>query len=239
VNEESVDYEPEDIGKLFRAMGMLHDRMVADIEDLRQRTATLEDQARGFRSDMVDVESWLDRLRSEYTQDRGDLHSEAHIAHLGLASDYRSLVMQWLQRLARKLGQASGQRSSGRALELRVASFSDYLFRGQEADVRGLLGSLGDVDSKIHEIAESVCIRASSLREKIADIGIQHEWDFRAEVSGELDDERQEVWFTCDPSRPISIVVAPAYVVQGMVYARQLVGTGEARSERVISRRNT
>jgi len=237
--EESGGYAPEDIGKLFHEIGQLHDGTFSIIEDLRQRIGVLEDQAGALRCAVGELESTLDSLRSEYTQGRGDLHSEAHMVHVSLASDYRSLVMQWMQRLARRLTESHDRRSSGNAPVLRLASFSEYLFRGQEPDVRGLIGSLGDVDPDVRHIAESMCSRATSLRAKIEDIDIKHEWDFRAEVSGELDAERQEVWFTCDPNKPISVVVAPAYVVQGIVYARQLVGTGVIRRERATSGRRT
>ena len=71
-----------------------------------------------------------------------------------------------------------------------------------------------------------MCDRATSLRAKIAEIGIPHEWDFRTEISGTLDDERQEAWLTCDPCLPVNLVVAPAYVVQGQLYSKQLVVTG-------------
>jgi hypothetical protein len=45
-------------------------------------------------------------------------------------------------------------------------------------------------------------------------------------MSGTLDYERQEAWLRCDPYLPVHLVVAPAYVVQGQVYSKQLVVTG-------------
>ena len=79
-------------------------------------------------------------------------------------------------------------------------------------------------------LAESMCARAAALRKKIADVGVHHEWNFRTDLSGILDDDRQEAWLTCDPSKPVVLVVAPAYLVQGVVYAKQLVVTGQAGS---------
>ncbi|WP_275411216.1 hypothetical protein [Streptomyces sp. SID8014] len=37
--------------------------------------------------------------------------------------------------------------------------------------------------------------------------------------------ERQDVWASCDPEAPVSFVVAPAYLVEGRIYGRQLVYT--------------
>lgn len=70
----------------------------------------------------------------------------------------------------------------------------------------------------------------TGLAKKIADVGVHHEWDFRTDLSGILDDDRQEAWLTCDPSKPVVLVVAPAYLVQGVMYAKQLVVTGQASS---------
>jgi len=71
-----------------------------------------------------------------------------------------------------------------------------------------------------------MCDRAATLRNNIANIGVHHEWDFRTEISDVIDEERQEAWLTCDPTEPVSFIVAPGYLVQGLVYSKQLVMTG-------------
>src|SRR5262249_51137009 len=115
------------------------------------------------------------------------------------------------------------------ALGQLVSKFSEDLFGGSKSNTKVLIASLGETDPKTRQLAQSMCDRAVSLRAKIAEIGIPHEWDFRTEMSGNLDDERQEAWLTCDPSLPVRLVVAPAYVVQGQVYSKQLVVTGSLR----------
>src|SRR5262249_41573137 len=112
------------------------------------------------------------------------------------------------------------------ALGRQVSGFTEHLFRNSEPNTSALMSSLGKIDPKSGQLAKAMCDRAASLRAKIAEIGILHEWDFRTEISGNLDNERQEAWLTSDPSLPVCLVVAPAYVVQGQVYAKQLVVTG-------------
>ena|ERR1039457_1147680 len=130
-----------------------------------------------------------------------------------------------MQRIARKLVGKRTKPSFEYDLGLQVATFSEHLFRGSESDIDGLLSLFGGAKGDISNLAASMATRAAHLRQQIADIGIAHEWDFRAELSGAIDEDRQEAWLTCDPADPISFVVAPAYVVQGTVYEKQLVAT--------------
>lgn len=212
-------------GELFRALGGVHEQIIASLEDLKQRTIRLEEHYDTTHNTLDNLEERLDGLLSDNTQRRADLQNESHILHLALASDYRSLIMQWMQRVARKVVGARNRPSLEYGLGRQVADFSEHLFRGIEPDVAGLLSSLDGVSCEIYELAASMCDRASALRQKISDIGVQHEWDFRTEISGEIDEERQEAWLTCDPTKPVCLVVAPAYVVQGTVYEKQMVAT--------------
>lgn len=204
---------------IFRAVEELYNDVIHNINTLEGRITSLEIQNQ-------ELEERLGLLLAERTQDRVDLHSERHITHLGLAAEYRTLVVQWMQRVARKLVAAQVGADFELALGQQVSGFAEHLFRGSEPNTKALMSSLGKIDPKSRQLAQSMCDRASSLRAKIAEMGIPHEWDFRTEISGALDDERQEAWLTCDPSLPVSLVVAPAYVVQGQLYAKQLVVTG-------------
>jgi hypothetical protein len=237
MDDDDGIYALDEIGKLYGAIGALHRSLADSVEELRQRTSILETREQELRNTLCEIEDRLGRLLSERTQDRADLHDDSHIAHVGLAADYRSLVMQWMQRVARKVSKVP----SGSGLEYeqgqRVASFAEYLLRGNEPDTVALISSLGAVESQTIELAESMCARACSLRSKISQIGMHHEWDFRTEISGPLDEERQEAWLNCDPADPVCLVVAPAYVVQGVVYAKQLVATGNYQPERLEERR--
>lgn len=167
-----------------------------------------------------------DLRTADRTHGRADLHNESHILHLSLAGDYRSLIMQWMQRVARKMMHPKSRSRLEYELGRQVGDFSEYLFRGEEPDADRLLSSLGPIDPELYELAVSMCDRAATLRNNIANIGVHHEWDFRTEISDVIDEERQEAWLTCDPTEPVSFIVAPGYLVQGLVYSKQLVMTG-------------
>jgi hypothetical protein len=216
-NKDSAD-DPADI---FRAVGNLYNDIIHNMNTLDERLAALEAQNQ-------ELEQRLGFLLAERTQDRVDLHSEAHIVHLALAAEYRTLVVQWMQRVARKLVSVRARADFELALGRLVSGFTEHLFRDSKPNIKVLISSLEEADPKTRQLAQSMCDRASSLRVRIAEIGIPHEWDFRTEMSGTLDDERQEAWLTCDPSLPVRLVVAPAYVVQGQLYSKQLVVTGSA-----------
>jgi hypothetical protein len=64
-----------------------------------------------------------------------------------------------------------------------------------------------------------------TLTERIAKVGLAHEWSYAHTVGAPLDPGRQEAWASCDPDAPISFVVAPAYLVNGRIYSRRLVYT--------------
>ncbi|MGV4923671.1 hypothetical protein K2224_01445 [Streptomyces sp. BHT-5-2] len=64
-----------------------------------------------------------------------------------------------------------------------------------------------------------------TLTERIAKVGLAHEWSYAHTVGAPLDSGRQEAWASCDPDAPISFLVAPAYLVNGRIYSRQLVYT--------------
>lgn len=229
-DEYGITYKQEDIGKLFRVIGDLGDELTRNVGELLRRTTALELENERLRAAVSEIEDRFADLLSERTVDRADLHGGAHLTHINLAADYRSLVMQWMQRVARKMTQARNRQTLEHDLGQQVAVFTEHLFRGDCADSGGLLSSLQLVDGETLRLAELMCARATALRIKIADIGVYHEWDFRTELSGILNEGRQEAWLTCDPSKPVMLVVAPAYLVQGVVYAKQLVVTGESGS---------
>ena len=232
LDDHTEDHRLPEGAEIYRKLAELHDQMISDLAELKQQTAQLQDQDVALSNTLDDLEEKLASVLAERTQGRADLHSECHILHLSLAGDYRSLIMQWMQRVARKMIRPKGRSRLEYELGHQVGDFSEYLFRGAEPAVDRLLSSLGPIDPELYELAASMCDRAAKLRHSIADIGVQHEWDFRTEISGVIDEERQEAWLTCDPADPVSFIVAPGYVVQGLVYSKQLVVTGPAGGKR-------
>jgi hypothetical protein len=218
--------------EVHRALGELYDQIINDLTDLKQRTTQLEDSNMTFSNVLDALEEKLTSILADRTYERTDLYDESHIVHLSLAGDYRSLIMQWMQRVARKMIRTKGRTRLEYELGRQVGDFSEYLFRGAEPDANRLLSSLGSIEPELYALAVSMCDRATILRGKVADIGVHHEWDFRTELSGVVDEERQEAWLTCDPTDPIDFIVAPGYVVQGVVYSKQLVATGMASGAR-------
>ncbi|MFJ9710843.1 hypothetical protein [Streptomyces sp. NPDC101234] len=65
-----------------------------------------------------------------------------------------------------------------------------------------------------------------TLTERIAKVGLAHEWSYAHTAGVPLDPGRQEARASCDSDAPISFLVAPAYLVNGRIYSRQLVYTG-------------
>jgi hypothetical protein len=226
LEDGAPDNKVQQASDLYRSLAGLQCEMVSSIADIQERVAHLEARDVTYGAMLNELENRLGRVLADITTGRADLQDESHILHIELASDYHSLIMQWMQRIARKIIGTRSRGSLAHALGQQVADFSDYLFRGTQPDIDGLLSSLGKIDPEIYELALSMCKRASDLRRRISDIGVHHEWDFRTETSGVLSEERQEAWLTCDPTEPISFVVAPAYLVQGRVFGKQLVATG-------------
>lgn len=231
MQEEDADtHEQENLGNLSRLIGALEDELTNIVDRLVRRTTVIELENQRLQASVAELEDRLADMLAERTVDRADLHNSAHITHIGLAADYHSLVMQWMQRVARKVTKERTRQGFEHDLGRQVAVFTEHLFRGDYPDTEGLLSSLELTDGDAMHLAESMCARAAALRKKIADVGVHHEWNFRTDLSGILDDDRQEAWLTCDPSKPVVLVVAPAYLVQGVVYAKQLVVTGQAGS---------
>ncbi|MFB7049606.1 hypothetical protein ACFCX7_26085 [Streptomyces microflavus] len=64
-----------------------------------------------------------------------------------------------------------------------------------------------------------------ALTERIAKVGLTHEWGYDYTAGKPLDPDRQEAWASCDPDASVSFLVAPAYLVGGRIYGRQIVYT--------------
>jgi hypothetical protein len=217
-DEEAPLADPE---RIFRDLGSLYTTLATEVQESRKRMSALEKQGQ-------ELEERLTGLLAERTQNRPDLHGDAHRAHLRLAAEYRTLVTQRMQGAARKIASlrpgADLETTPGQI----VADLTRHLFLPAEPDVKAVSLLAKKADPKDQQLLQAVCDRAASLRARIAEIGIPHEWDFRADLLGVLDEERQETWLSCDPEMPVRLVVAPAYVVGGQLYARQLVMTAPA-----------
>ena len=222
---DATTHSQHTMSNLLRLIGALGDELSGEFDTLSTRMNELELQTQSSQASIAELEDRLANLLAERTNDRTDLHTTAHLTHIGLAADYHSLVMQWMQRVARKVIKEPTRQRFEFELGRQVAVFTGHLFRGDRPDTDGLLSSLQLADKDALHLAVAMCARAAKLREKIASIGVYQEWDFRTDPSGILDEERQEAWLTCDPSESVVLVVAPAYLVQGVVYAKQLVAT--------------
>ncbi len=115
--------------------GDLYNDIIHNMDTLKERIAALEMQNQK-------LEERLGFLLAERTQDRVDLHGEGHIAHLGLAAEYHTLVVQWMQRVARKLVGAQARTDFELALGQQVSEFTVHLFRGSEPNTKALMSSL-------------------------------------------------------------------------------------------------
>src|SRR5689334_20548402 len=94
VFNDQMDNHPYEGAKVYRALGELHDHIIADLTELKQRTARLEDRDMAVSSALESLEEKLASILADRTRGRADLHNESHILHLSLAGDYRSLIMQ-------------------------------------------------------------------------------------------------------------------------------------------------
>ncbi|QLE75247.1 hypothetical protein FGW37_29860 [Streptomyces rectiverticillatus] len=185
-----------------------HQRMWAHISRLERQLGTL-------------LAAQLDR--------RDDLAGTQHCEHQELSRQTRTLIEQQFQNFARQYSDRTDL-DTDRPRRERTAHLMSMLIR-QLLDKRPASSwsiqqslRLGE-DPGIEAVINRLRTDCVTLTERISKVGLAHEWGYAHAVGAPLDSGRQEAWASCDPDAPISFLVAPAYLVNGRIYSRQLVYT--------------
>ncbi|MFE7559038.1 hypothetical protein [Kitasatospora sp. NPDC057500] len=200
---------------------------------LEQITHRLERNQNELNGSLRKLEGRVNTLLAARTRDRADLATSSHSAHQTIALNYRALVEQRVQAFAR--GEFKHSRHTARWPERQqlprfISELSRHLFYAAGTliplvpDLRAALGVSRDSDTSNESLRKlrSECV---SLGKRAEEAGLHAHWDFTCTNGAALDAERQEPWSPCDPNNPVRFAVAPAYVVEGQVYARQYVYT--------------
>lgn len=175
------------------------------------------------------LERQLGNLLATRLDGRGDLAGTQHCEHQEFARQTRTLVEQKFQNFSRQYSDRTDL-TRHRPKRERTAYLMSQLIRllldkrpASSWSIQHTLRLVGDpgIEAAINRLRNE-CI---ALAERIAKTGLAHEWSYNCTTGAPLDPERQEAWASCDPEEPVSFVVAPAYLVDGRIYSRQLVYT--------------
>jgi hypothetical protein len=193
---------------------------VAEIFDsylmLAQRVSYLEAVTSQMQNDLDVLDERQSNQLAIVDAERSDASDGRHVSHLEVGRRYASFVEQDLFGLARE--EVSGYRSRSPRREWIpriISSMCAELFRvGCDPDLRVKSGH------GYEALNHAADIRAMADR-----AGLSYHWDFYFKVGRQLDDKWQQAWGRCDSAHPVKFIVAPAYVVDGMIYHRQWVYT--------------
>ncbi|MGW0874196.1 hypothetical protein ACWD3Z_27395 [Streptomyces sp. NPDC002740] len=175
------------------------------------------------------LERQLGTLLASQLDQRDDLAGTQHCEHQELSRQTRTLVEQQCQNFARRYSDKTDI-ARDRPHRERTAYLMSMLIRqllnnrpASSWSIQQALRLAEDpgIEGAINRLRTD-CV---TLMERIARVGLAHEWNYDHFVGGHLDLDRQEAWGSCDPDAPMSFLVAPAYLVNGRVYGRQLVYT--------------
>lgn len=209
--EEALEHALQRIGALefqVERGAAEHERMWAHINRLERQLGTL-------------LAAQVDR--------RDDLAGTRHCEHQELAQQTRTLIEQQCQNFARRYCDRSDL-ARNRPHRQRTAYLMSLLIR-QLLDTEPAsswsiqqalrLAGISGIEAAINRLRTD-CV---ALTERIAKVGLTHEWGYDYTAGKPLDPDRQEAWASCDPDASVSFLVAPAYLVGGRIYGRQLVYT--------------
>ena len=148
---------------------------------------------------------------------RSDVSDNRHVAQLGIAQQYGSLVEQDLFSLARETAKTFAFKGPKREwIPRAIGIMCGQLFR-LDAEVRFQIMS---------ERSREVLTRATELRRQAQQSGLNCYWDYYFESGAALNEDWQQAWGGCDATEPTKFLVAPAYIVGNRIYQRQYVFTG-------------
>ncbi|MFE4659206.1 hypothetical protein ACFRFJ_21255 [Streptomyces hydrogenans] len=201
-----------------------------------QRIATLEFEARRGAAEhqrmwehISRLERQLGGLLAAQLDRRDDLAGTQHCEHQELARQARTLVEQKFQNFSRQYGDRTDldrHRPNRERTAYLMSQLIRLLLDKRPASSWSIQHALRLAEDPGSETAinrlRTECV---ALAERIAKTGLTHEWSYTHTTGVPLDPERQEAWTTCDPEADVCFVVAPAYLVDGRIYSRQLVYT--------------
>ncbi|WP_381553092.1 hypothetical protein [Streptomyces eurythermus] len=207
-----------------------------ELETAHQRIAALEFEMRRGATEHQRMWQHINRLERQLggllaaqLERRGDLAGAQHCEHQELSRQTRTLVEQKFQNFSRQYSDRTDlarHRPNRERTAFLMSQLIRHLLDKRPASSWSIQQSLRLADDPGTEAAinrlRTDCV---ALANRITKIGLPHEWSYTYTAGAPLDPERQEAWASCDPEAPVSFVVAPAYLVDGRIYGRQLVYT--------------
>jgi hypothetical protein len=217
--EASIDATAD----LYARCGELEQRVV----ELERLARLGQDRSHTLERQQSRLDSQVSALLAARTRERPDLASNQHSEQQLVAREYRSFVEQRLQALARTLSRRSSEPAANSQHVAMLLSRLTRLFFDRYLPVSASIRQDLDVAQGTPEEGHirSVHAAAEQLRRRAQNGTLDAHWDFTCTPAVGIDDQRQEPWGSCDPRAAVRFVVAPAYVVDQQVFARQYVFT--------------
>jgi hypothetical protein len=210
----------------IRTQFLEHERRLIGLErDLTGGEQSLKHLQAGFRR----LESRIDALLAARTRERPDVATTVHSAHRAIADEFRPFVEQRLQAVARELAAQPEWEASYQRREIvprLIAILSKHLFSDRAITYTShVMEELYISDRTVaHDLFTVTRDKARDLRRRSREAGLAARWDFNL-GSANVDPNRQDAWLGCDGSGEVLFVVSPSYLVDGQLYAKQLVFT--------------
>ncbi|MER8032051.1 hypothetical protein ABTZ78_24165 [Streptomyces bauhiniae] len=206
------------------------------LETALQRIGALEFEVRRGAAEhermwahITRLERQLGGVLASQLEQRDDVAGKQHCEHQELSQQTRTLVEQQCQNFTRRYidkTKYGWERPNRERTAYLMSVLIRQLLSNSPASSWSILQMLRmaedpDIERAINRL-RSDCV---AMMRRIADVGLTHEWSYRHIPGARLNQDMQEAWGACDPTAPVSFLVAPAYLVNGRVYGRQLVYT--------------
>lgn len=197
---------------------------------LEQRLGELSRSYADLQRSHEKMNRQLTALLAERTRARPDLATTSHSEASVIARQYRSIIEQQMHTVARAYGHRSplvAGVTADKRVPLLIGKLSEVLFTEhylpKAEAVMNHVGVADDPEAErlFGDLREAV----NDLRRRSRQIGLPARWDFTFEAFTLCDGNTQEPWTSCEPEAKVRFLVAPSYIVDGQIFARQYVFT--------------
>lgn len=219
----------------------LHQIMDAPLLDGQEEATAIERAVATLRGSLTEHEQRLDLLSRDRTAQRlaaGSTGGEPterltggdYVAHQQIARDFDALVNQDLIFLATQMRWEGATEYD----EVRTRAALAKMFFDESSVDRTVTQRLAQARKSFPALPQDAFVeadrRAARIRHAAAHTGHGVRWVFDS-YSMVFDGTRQRLAEGCDRGMPVLFIVAPAYEVDGKIYAKQVVYTGSPQQQ--------